>query len=70
VVEVVYIFRRPEEVMPVVDGAISIGVKAMWIQELVIKEAAAKARDDGLLVVMDKFMRKERIRINRKRKTV
>ena len=65
-----YIFRTPEEVMPVVDGAISIGVKAIWIQELVIKEAAAKARDDGLLVVMDKCIRKERIRINRKRTTI
>ena len=59
-VEVVDIFRKSEEVMPVVDEAIKIGAKAVWMQEGVInKEAAAKARDAGLLVVMDRCMRKE-----------
>jgi len=63
-VEVVDIFRRSEEVMPVVDEAIKIGAKAVWMQEGVInEEAAAKARDAGLLVVMDKCMRKEHLRL-------
>ena len=65
-VEVVNIFRSSEEVMPIVDEAIKIGAKAVWMQEGVIDdEAAAKARDAGLLVVMDKCMRKEHLRLQR-----
>ncbi len=57
-VEVVDIFRRSEEVMPIVEAAIKIGAKAVWMQEGVInEEAAAKARDAGLLVVMDRCIR-------------
>ena len=59
-VEVVDIFRRSEEVMPIVDEAIKIGAKAVWMQEGIInEEAAAKARGAGLLVVMDRCMLKE-----------
>ncbi len=67
-VEVVDIFRRPEEVMPVVDEAISVGARAVWMQEGVInEEAAARARGAGLLVVMDKCIRKEHMRLTGKR---
>lgn len=65
-VEIVDIFRRSEEVMPIVEEAIKIGVKAAWMQEGVInEEAASRARDTGLLVVMNKCMRKEHIRLTR-----
>jgi predicted CoA-binding protein len=65
--EVVDIFRRSEEVMPVVDEAIKIGAKVVWMQEGVINEtAASRARDAGLLVVMDKCMFKEHRRLSKK----
>ena len=66
-VEIIDIFRRSEEVMPIVEEAIKIGAKAVWMQEGVInEEAAARARDAGLLVVMDKCMRKEHLRLSEK----
>ena len=66
-VEVVDIFRKSEAVMPIVEEAIRIGAKAIWMQEGVInEEAAARARDAGLLVVMDKCMRKEHLRLSRR----
>ena len=59
-VEVVEIFRRPETVVPIVEEAIEVGAKVVWMQEgIVNEEAAARAREAGLLVVMDKCMRKE-----------
>jgi len=66
-IEIVDIFRRSEEVMPIVDDAIKIGAKVVWMQEGVINEKAAlKARDAGLLVVMDRCMLKEHKRLNKK----
>lgn len=63
-VEVVDIFRRAEDVPPIVDEAIKIGAKAVWMQEGIINDTAAEtARSAGLLVVMDKCMRKEHIRL-------
>jgi predicted CoA-binding protein len=63
-IDVVDIFRRSEEVPVIVEEAIKIGAKAVWMQEGVInEEAAARAREAGLLVVMDKCMLKEHQRI-------
>ena len=65
-IEIVDIFRRSEEVMPIVDEAIKIGAKVVWMQEGVInEEAALKAQDAGLLVVMDRCMLKEHKRLNK-----
>jgi len=64
-VDVVDIFRRSEDVLPIVREAIKIGAKAVWMQEGIInEEAAAAARQAGLKVVMNKCLRKEHIRIN------
>ncbi|MBI5225275.1 CoA-binding protein [Candidatus Micrarchaeota archaeon] len=59
-VEVVCVFRKSEFVPDIAKEAISIGAKAIWMQEGVInKEAANLAIKNGLLVVMDKCMKKE-----------
>jgi hypothetical protein len=59
-VDVVAIFRRAKEVPSIVEEAIKIGAKAVWMQEGVInKHAADRAMEAGLLVAMDKCMLKE-----------
>ena len=59
-VDVVDVFRRSEEVPPIVEEAIRIGAKTVWMQEGVInEEAAARGREAGLRVVMDECMLKE-----------
>ena len=63
-VEVVDIFRRAEDVPSIVEEAIKIGAEVIWMQEGITNEAAAaRARDAGLLVVMDVCMKKEHQRI-------
>ncbi len=57
-VDVVQIFRKPEDVPPVVEEAIKVGAKVVWMQEgIVHEEAAQKAREAGLQVVMNACMR-------------
>ncbi len=53
-IEIVDIFRRPENVPPVVDSAISVHAKVIWMQlGIEHDQAAAKAVAAGLVVVMD-----------------
>jgi len=59
-IDIVNIFRRSEFVPDVVDQAIQLKVPAIWMQEGVIHEAAAeKARQAGILVIMDRCILKE-----------
>jgi predicted CoA-binding protein len=63
-VDLVDIFRRSEDVLPIVREAVKIGAGAVWMQEGVInREAAAEARKAGLKVVMNKCMFKEHYRL-------
>ena len=63
-VEIVNVFRRPRAVPSVVDDAIAAGAKVIWMQPgIVNEEAAAKAREAGLEVVMDRCIRSEHRRL-------
>jgi len=63
-VDIVDIFRRSEFVPEIVEAAIRIGARAIWMQEGVVHEdAAAKARAAGLEVVMDRCILKEHRRL-------
>lgn len=62
--DVVDIFRRSEEVLPIIDEAIQRGAKVIWMQEGVInQEAKEKAEKAGLKVMMDRCIKKEHQRL-------
>ncbi|MBI5227447.1 CoA-binding protein [Candidatus Micrarchaeota archaeon] len=59
-IDVVDIFRKSEDVEPIVDDAINIRAKVIWMQLGILNNGAAKkATDKGLIVVMDKCMKIE-----------
>jgi uncharacterized protein len=62
-VDIVDIFRRSEFVPAIVESAIHIGARGVWMQEGVIHaEAAERARRAGLFVVMNTCILKEHIK--------
>jgi predicted CoA-binding protein len=63
-IDIVDIFRQSEAVPEIVEAAIRIGAKGIWMQEGVVHEAAAaRARDAGLEVVMDRCILKDHRRM-------
>lgn len=59
-IDIVDVFRRPDAVPAIVDDVLRLGLPALWLQETVIhEEAAERARQAGVMVVMDRCILKE-----------
>ena len=59
-VDIVNIFRKSECVSPIVEDAVKIGAKVLWMQEGVVNhEAAFRASRSGMMVLMDKCIAAE-----------
>jgi predicted CoA-binding protein len=59
-IDVVDCFRKPEDIPPLADAAIEVGAKVLWMQlGIVNEEAAAKAEEAGLEVIMNRCMKIE-----------
>jgi uncharacterized protein len=63
-IDIVDVFRRSDQTDPIIDEAIKIGAKAVWLQEGVINEAGAlRAQAAGLVVVQDRCIKKEHAKL-------
>ncbi len=63
-IDVVDVFRKPEDVQPIAREAVEIGAKVLWLQEGIVNAEAEKlAREAGLEVIMDRCMLKEHQRL-------
>ena len=57
-IDIVNIFRRSEQILPIVQDAITKKAKVIWMQEGIVNEEAAKlAKDQGLFVIMDRCIK-------------
>ena len=62
-IEIVDVFRRPEDVPPVAEEAVKIGAKVLWLQLGIRNDEAARAAQEvGLTVVQDRCMKIEHAR--------
>ena len=65
-VDLVNVFRAPQHVAPIIDACIELRLPAVWLQDAVINEAAAaKARDAGMFVVMDRCIYRDYVQLCR-----
>jgi len=63
-IDLVDVFRAPEQVGEVVDACLALQLPAIWLQEGVVNEAAAqRAQAGGLMVVMDRCVYREYVRL-------
>jgi predicted CoA-binding protein len=63
-IDVVDVFRRSEAVPAIAEAAIAMGAKALWLQEGIVHEkSATKAREAGLIVIQDRCLYKEWLRL-------
>ena len=63
-VDLVDVFRKPQDVVPIAEDAVAIGAKALWLQIGVINDEARKlAENAGLTVVMDRCVKIEYARL-------
>lgn len=63
-IDLVDVFRAPEQVDEVIDACIALQVPAVWLQDGVVNEAAAqRAHAAGLTVVMDRCVYREYVRL-------
>jgi len=61
--DIVDVFRAAEFVPAIVDSCIKLGIKCLWLQEGVVhEEAAQRARDAGITVVMDRCMWRDAVK--------
>jgi len=68
-VDIVNIFRRPEHLAGIIEDAVSVGAKVAWLQPGIISEDfAARAREAGLEVIMDRCIKKEYERLTLQRR--
>ncbi|WNQ13622.1 CoA-binding protein [Paenibacillus aurantius] len=59
-VDIVNVFRRSEQVVPIAEEAVKIGAKVFWLQQGIVNEEAARiAAEAGLEVVMDRCIKVE-----------
>ncbi|WP_171253232.1 CoA-binding protein, partial [Acinetobacter baumannii] len=66
-VDIVNVFRRSEDVGPVVEEAIQIKPKVIWMQQGIYnEEAAKKAQEAGITVVMDQCIKVDHALLVRK----
>ncbi len=63
-IDLVNVFRRAEHIGPIVEDCLALGLKAIWIQEGIINEAAARrAQEGGMTVVMDRCIYRDYLQL-------
>lgn len=63
-IDIVDVFRRSDQTDPIIDEAIAVKAKVLWLQEDVINEAGAlRAQQAGLKVIQNRCIAKELMRL-------